>query len=414
MANARSQLLAAIHKYGPSVDAIAAQYTNPVTGGHLSGEGLLAKLLQGESSALSDPDAAGGKVSGAGAKAWGQFMPGSRQEAIRKFGLDPWASIDQAVHATELHLRGKINGSTGLEGYNPGDPTYAGYILGQKVGSLKGAPSSRQATTEAAYPEAAPVSSVATSDVPDLAGLLAQSQAASKPEGPASAGVAAPSFSAAPALPQGYQQAQGSGGGGSQGADLSSLLRGVAAMEPALTTQTSQTTSAPDSTGTTAETGSQASPSASTARSGGKVVVGEAAERAGHGLQKPILSFLHELSSRSGRTVEVTTGTNHNRMTTSGNVSDHWDGNAADLGVGGDARQDGAAGKKGDLIAAHALQVAYGEAGKKVSFADAYAQARKGGLWNIETPKGRVQIIWRSLVGGNHYNHVHTGLNPGR
>lgn len=418
VASARSQILAAIHKYGPSVDAVAAQYTNPVTGKPLSGEGLLAKLLQGESSALSDPDSAGGQVSSAGAKAWGQFMPGSRQTAIDKYGVDPWASIDQAVHATELHLRGKINGSTGLAGYNPGDPSYTGYILGQKVGALGGGGSSggsggsSGSSTSSEAPEAAQPSSspVAASDVPDLAGLLGQLQADRKPAAPASVGLAAPAFSAAPALPQGYRAAQSGGGSAATGGDdLTSLLQSVSAMQP------QSVADGATSTDTARQTSTQASPSAATAgASKGKVVVASGANRAGVGLQPPVLSFLDDVSAASGREVDVTTGTNHNQMTTSGNVSDHWDGNAADLGVGGDARQDAAAGKKGDLIAAHALQVAYGEAGKKVSFAQAYSQARKGGLWNIETPGGRVQIIWRSLVGGNHYNHVHTGLNPSR
>jgi hypothetical protein len=154
-----------------------------------------------------------------------------------------------------------------------------------------------------------------------------------------------------------------------------------------------------------------ASSSTETSKTAGRrpVVVAPGAERPGIGLQKPILSFLHELAGASGRQVDVTTGTNHNRMTTSGNVSDHWSGNAADLGVGADARQDGAAGHKGDLIAAHAIALAGG-----VSFDKALAMARKGGVFNFETKAGRVQILWRTLTGGNHYNHVHVGLNPSR
>jgi murein DD-endopeptidase MepM/ murein hydrolase activator NlpD len=66
-------------------------------------------------------------------------MPGSRQIALDKYGVDPWSrDPDQAVHAAALHLRGLINGSKGLEGYNPGMPTYPQYILGQKVGNVRG------------------------------------------------------------------------------------------------------------------------------------------------------------------------------------------------------------------------------------------------------------------------------------
>jgi hypothetical protein len=159
-------------------------------------------------------------------------------------------------------------------------------------------------------------------------------------------------------------------------------------------------------TKTTAVSGQAASTGASKS---GAVKVQPGAERAGIGLQHPVLSFLHRLAGASGREVDVTTGTNHNRMTTTGNVSDHWSGNAADLGVGGDARQDAAVGHKGDLIAAHAIQVASGK-----TFDEALAMARKGGVFNFETKQGRVQILWRTLTGGNHYNHVHVGVNPNR
>lgn len=139
----------------------------------------------------------------------------------------------------------------------------------------------------------------------------------------------------------------------------------------------------------------------------GKVTIAPGAERPGVGLKPALLDFLHELSSVSGRTVNVTTGTNHNRMTTTGNVSDHWDGHGADLGVGGDARQSAEVSRKGDLIAAHAIQVA-----GNMSFGKALQLARKGGVFNFQTSHGRVQILWKTLTGGNHYNHVHIGVRP--
>jgi hypothetical protein len=132
------QVLAAIAKYGPSVQALAEKRYG------ISGEALLAKLAQGESGAISDPTAARNKVSSAGARGWTQFMPGSRREAISKYGIDPWASPDAAFHAASLHLRGKINGSTGLEGYNPGSSSYPAYILGQHVGDVHGARRARR------------------------------------------------------------------------------------------------------------------------------------------------------------------------------------------------------------------------------------------------------------------------------
>jgi hypothetical protein len=146
----------------------------------------------------------------------------------------------------------------------------------------------------------------------------------------------------------------------------------------------------------------------------GKVVLAGSADRSGVSTRKPILGFLRQIAGASGREVVVTTGTNHSQMTTSGNVSDHWAGNAADLGMNGDARQSRAVDRKGTLVAAHAIQEATALQGKRMSFEQAYAMAHAGGIHNFDTPKGRIQIIWRTDQGGNHWNHVHVGLNPGR
>jgi murein DD-endopeptidase MepM/ murein hydrolase activator NlpD len=120
-------------RYGRSLDAIAARYTNPHTGKRLSGEALVLKTIQGESGGRRDA------VSNAGARAWAQFMPGTRAAVIRKYGVDPWRSPEEAVHALTLHMRGKLGNATGLEGYNPGGGQgYVNYILGQRVGSSRG------------------------------------------------------------------------------------------------------------------------------------------------------------------------------------------------------------------------------------------------------------------------------------
>lgn len=139
----------------------------------------------------------------------------------------------------------------------------------------------------------------------------------------------------------------------------------------------------------------------------GKVIIAKGANRAGVDLQPGILNFVNGIAASAGEPITIGTGTNHNRMTTSGNVSDHWGGYGADLEVGGDARQSQQVAQKGDLIAAHAIANASG-----MDFNKALQMARKGGLWNFDTKLGRIQIIWKTLVGGNHYNHVHTGLNP--
>jgi len=73
-------------------------------------------------------------VSRAGARGPAQFMPSSRRIALRRFGLDPWRTREEAVLATVEHLLGGINGRTVLFGYNPrGSPWYQRYILGQPI-----------------------------------------------------------------------------------------------------------------------------------------------------------------------------------------------------------------------------------------------------------------------------------------
>jgi hypothetical protein len=60
-------------------------------------------------------------------------MPGTRADFLRRYGVDPWASPDQAVHATKLYLQ---HDPEGLAGYNPGMPSYTKYILDQQVGGV--------------------------------------------------------------------------------------------------------------------------------------------------------------------------------------------------------------------------------------------------------------------------------------
>ena len=204
MSSDATRLRQAAVRFGPSVDHIAAQYTNPVTGGRLSGTALLLKVLQGESSALTNPNARH-EVSSTGAKGWAQFMPSSRAVAIQKYGVDPWASPEQAVHAAALHLRGKINGSTGLEGYNPGSSSYPQYILGQKVGATHEGSGGAGAPRPTSGPVVSSGGAGPTFDVVGSTSAPAPSPIQASP-------LPVPQFAAAPVLPQGYQGVQSSGG----------------------------------------------------------------------------------------------------------------------------------------------------------------------------------------------------------
>jgi hypothetical protein len=383
--------LHAAQRYGHLVDPIAAQYRNPVTGQRLSGTALLLKLSSGENGFKM-----GGAPSSAGARGATQFTAGSRRTAIQKFGIDPWRSYDEAFHGAALHLLGKINGSKGLQGYNPGDPGYTNYILGQKVGHITpGAGGSSQGPVSSGAPSATSLSSGLSS--PDttpggtgLADLISALGAQKQPAGAAS--VPDPSFSSmrylptAGATPVMAPPPQ-------QGPDTDSLIQALSQLQGPDTAQGVGSAIA----------GAQSGPQAPQTGGHGKVTIAPGADRSGVGLQKPILSFLSTVAGRAGRPINITTGTNHNQFVAGSNrQSDHWTGNAADIAEPIDSRQ-------GDLLAAHAISTAGG-----IPFQKALGMARKGGVFNFQTPQGRVQVLWKTMVGGNHHNHVHIGLNPGR
>jgi 3D (Asp-Asp-Asp) domain-containing protein len=112
-----------------------------------------------------------------------------------------------------------------------------------------------------------------------------------------------------------------------------------------------------------------------------------------------------------GRPIVITSGYRPDSVTTSGNVSDHAYGLAADIGNtenGFPYARGNPEPSRGDRIAAAAMVIA----GMKGSAA--YELARSGGAHTL-CAKGRlrVQLIWRSDVGGDHYDHVHVGLKPG-
>lgn len=132
MAGDPTPFLRAAKRYGsePSFDKWSrAKYG-------VSGPALLAKVAKGESG--FDMHA----VSSAGARGGTQFMPGTRADFIRRYGVDAWKDPDAAVHATKLYLQ---HDPRGVAGYNPGMPTYASYILGQKVGDIGGGTSGSRA-----------------------------------------------------------------------------------------------------------------------------------------------------------------------------------------------------------------------------------------------------------------------------
>jgi hypothetical protein len=134
----------------------------------------------------------------------------------------------------------------------------------------------------------------------------------------------------------------------------------------------------------------------------GDVTIAPGANRPGVALQPEILEYLDQVSALSGLPLVVTTGTNHSQFTTSGSVSDHWYGYAADLGI----TANGGA-QKLDRVAAAALVIAGGYDGRH-----ALALAHAGGLWTLYRNGIGYQVIWKTYEGGNHYDHVHLAAHP--
>lgn len=121
------------------------------------------------------------------------------------------------------------------------------------------------------------------------------------------------------------------------------------------------------------------------------VVMSPAADRPGVHTQPAVEEFVGNLGRMAGQRLTIGTGTNHSRLTVNGNVSNHWNGHAADIpATGSKLRRLG--------------YLALIEAGMTRAQA---AKARKtGGLFNV----GPYQIIFATEEGGNHYNHLHVGI----
>jgi hypothetical protein len=136
----------------------------------------------------------------------------------------------------------------------------------------------------------------------------------------------------------------------------------------------------------------------------GKVVIAPGADRPGVGLQQVLVDYVARMAGLYGKPIVISTGTNHSQYTTGGNVSDHWDGHAADLGMVANGGSDD--GPVGDRLMTACLVLG------GVPPPQAASQARAGGLFTLEHAGLRIQCIWKTDEGGNHHNHVHVGVQP--
>lgn len=354
------ETVAAIRKYGSSVQGIARHYG-------ISGAALLGKLVAGESH--DNPNA----VSSANARGRTQFTPGSRNTVRRRYGVDPWSGrADDEVHAAELHLRGKVNGQMGLEGYNPGDPNYPSYILSQRVGDV----------------------------------------AHSRPGAlPPSASGGLPSRG----TPTRYQIRQPVLHPGGTKEDIDSAVLDSLLAPHRMGHLSGDIMSRLDSGRYTTTTAPSVDPGHVTTIPGHP---GHAASllSAGHeggphgvqhlnfvndqtGVQPEVHAFLHNLTRYYGHPLDVGTGKVGHSINVAGTNrrSAHADGWANDLP---------ATGAKGDQIAFSAFRAA------GVPAAQARQWAHQGGLHNIVHHGHYIQIIWKTNIGGDHYNHVHVEVKP--
>jgi hypothetical protein len=94
---------------------------------HVPGTILLGKTNAAEFGGRSTATGRG-VVSSAGARGPFQFIRPTRDLYKQRYGVDAWAGDKQAAKAAMLH---HLN--TGVEGYNPGMPTYKDLVLGQKL-----------------------------------------------------------------------------------------------------------------------------------------------------------------------------------------------------------------------------------------------------------------------------------------
>ncbi len=131
----------------------------------------------------------------------------------------------------------------------------------------------------------------------------------------------------------------------------------------------------------------------------GKFKIAPDANAPGRPLTREFTDFVEKMAGAYKGKLVLTTGTNHNRLTSSGNVSDHYEGNGGDFGMvlnGG--TNDGPVGDQIATAAFMAAGLPTGEAAKR---------GHDGGLQTVYAGGLRIQIIWKAE---EHHDHVHVGV----
>jgi len=139
----------------------------------------------------------------------------------------------------------------------------------------------------------------------------------------------------------------------------------------------------------------------------GKVEFASGANLPGKPVTDVTTDYLKKVSGIYGKTLICTTGTNHDKYTVDGNISDHYSGHACDIGMSANHGTDD--GPVGDAIMKACL-VAAGDSPKEAAKT---AKIRNGPVQTRTNNGLRIQCIWGTNAGGNHHNHVHIGARPG-
>ena len=350
----------------------------------VGGKRLLALVAAGEGGGSIDEGTS--NTSYADAKGPFQFIPDTRRGYIDQYGIDAWKSDYDAARAAIIHLMG-----TGVAGYNPGMPSYTDYILNQSVDTrplVTGGRGGRMRVGGGNPAGGGRPPSISRGGVEPggtgIASMLSALMEQNAPQAPPSMGVAAPAHSAAPPLPAGYQPIESGPPAPEPEQDLSSLLGLVG---PGTDVPHSEVR--PGVVGGGGGGGSISDLAYGPSGGAAPELVGQPLDRPGVSTRPHVLNSVRAISSILGSPIQLGTGTAHSQYTTSGNVSDHWGGDAIDLP---------ARGKRLIAMGRSAL-IAAGMPAK---------QARKAGagLYNING----WQIIFgtnSAALGGDHTDHVH-------
>lgn len=139
-------------------------------------------------------------------------------------------------------------------------------------------------------------------------------------------------------------------------------------------------------------------------KNAGKVIQAPGANLPGRPISRMTLDYVERMAALIRKPITITTGTNHDKFTVDGKISDHFSGHAADIGMAANGGTND--GPVGDRITEAALRLA------GVPRHIAVAQARAGGLFTFIHNQMRIQCIWKTNQGRNHHNHVHVGVRP--